>query len=250
MVRNRLDHATDDKGAKPRDRQINVGSQAGTQIDDGIIVDVAKDQIAPKTEVERRACAIHAVGRRLRADCRKKAKGLETPASRSGAATRAGEPRPSPRAAESSTPSAAHSLVLFSRKALKNGVGKAERDGSVGQDGQKAERDEEKHGHPTSRRDHGRRCSATGWSRRLVITACAAHVSEAASRRLRISFSVFKISMEASRTRTSASSSRPGVARGLGAGMTTLQHVGVRPSGSDCSRIGMCGYVAVWTHRS
>ena len=74
MVRNRLDHAIDDKGAKPRDRQINVGSQAGTQIDDGIIVDVAKDQIAPKTEVERRACAIHAVGRRLRADCRKKLK--------------------------------------------------------------------------------------------------------------------------------------------------------------------------------
>ena len=66
------------KVPNPEIIEINVGSQAGTQIDDGIIVDVAKDQIAPKTEVERRACAIHAVGRRLRADCRKKAKGLET----------------------------------------------------------------------------------------------------------------------------------------------------------------------------
>ena len=34
---NRLDHATDDKGAKPIDRQINVRSEIGTQIDDGII---------------------------------------------------------------------------------------------------------------------------------------------------------------------------------------------------------------------
>ena len=32
----RLDHATDDKGAKPIDRQINVGSEVGTQIDDVI----------------------------------------------------------------------------------------------------------------------------------------------------------------------------------------------------------------------
>jgi hypothetical protein len=31
----RLDHATDDKGAKPIDRQINVGSKVA-QIDDGI----------------------------------------------------------------------------------------------------------------------------------------------------------------------------------------------------------------------
>jgi hypothetical protein len=65
---NRLDHATDDKGAKPIDRQINVGSEVGTQIDDVIIyrtscenldtvdnnakieaVDDAKEQITLKT---------------------------------------------------------------------------------------------------------------------------------------------------------------------------------------------------------
>jgi hypothetical protein len=73
---NRLDNATDDKGAKPIDRQINVVSEVGTQIDDGIsyrtagenlgtvddnvkigTLDQAQDQIAPKTEIERRASA-------------------------------------------------------------------------------------------------------------------------------------------------------------------------------------------------
>ena len=71
---NRLDHTTDDKGAKPIDRQINVGPEVGTQIDDLIIyrasgenlgsvddnakietVDDAKEQITLKTKIERRA---------------------------------------------------------------------------------------------------------------------------------------------------------------------------------------------------
>ena len=36
------------------DRQVNVGSHE-TQIDNAIITDIAKDQIAPKTEIECRA---------------------------------------------------------------------------------------------------------------------------------------------------------------------------------------------------
>jgi hypothetical protein len=59
----------------------------------------------------------------------------------------------------------------------------------------------------TSRRHHGLARSAANVSSRLaasvssrfVITACAAHVSATASRRFRISFSVFKISMVANR---------------------------------------------------
>ena len=140
---------------------------------------------------------------------------------------------------------------MFSRKALKNGVGKAERDGSVGQDGQKeAERDEQKaRSSDQPRRDHGRRASATGWSRRhLVITACAAHVSAAASRmRLRISFSGLQDldgSFEDAHERIVFTTGRG--AGQMGAGMTTLQHVGVRPSGSDCSPdrdVWLCGSV-------
>ena len=56
---------------------------------------------------------------------------------------------------------------------------------------------------------------------RSVITACAAPPA-AASRRLKIPFSAFRVSMEASRTCTSAEWPRYGEAGGVSAGIATL----------------------------